>query len=123
MAVAPADLAELDRKIDAAVTARDTAQLEEILADDYVYTHSTNQHESKREYIAALVTRPPHQRVLSDIEVEIHEDVAVTRGNMDLVFPDRTLYLRYVRIYRSKDGLWRPISHRSVPAPDRAPKA
>ncbi|HEY1293970.1 MAG TPA: nuclear transport factor 2 family protein [Chloroflexota bacterium] len=119
-----AQLRELDITIDIAVSARDAATLERLLADDFVYTHAGGKPEPKREFIATAVARlDPPRRVLHDIQVERHGDVAVTRGTIEFIYSDRrpNLYLGYVRVHRVLDGGWRPISHRSFHASEPRP--
>jgi len=54
------------------------------------------------------------------VQVEVHDDIAVTRGNLDIVYVDapRKL-LRNVRVYRRARDEWRLISSRTVLADDR----
>lgn len=111
-----AQLRELDITIDTAISSLDAATLDRLLADDFVYTHAGGTGESKREFIATAVARKdPPRRVLHDLQVEPHGDVAVTRGTIEFIYPDArpTLYLGYVRMHRLLDGTWRAISHRS----------
>jgi ketosteroid isomerase-like protein len=116
-------LRDLDQLIDTAVSDRNASALESVLADDFVYTHSNGRSQPKGEFIAAIAARGnPPRRLLTDVEVEVHSDVAVTRGNLDIVYPDSRprLYMRYVRVYREGAAGWRAISHRTVYAQDRA---
>jgi hypothetical protein len=109
-------LRELDIAIDTAVSSREAATLERLLADDFVYTHANGTPEPKREFIATAVGRAdPPRRVLHDLQVEPHGDIAVTRGTIEFIYTDArpNLYLGYVRIHRLLDSSWRAISHRS----------
>jgi ketosteroid isomerase-like protein len=118
MAGSEAQLRELDVAIDAAVSARDAASLDRLLADDFVYTHAGGKPEPKREFIATAVARnDPPRRILHDVQVEPHGDIAVTRGAIEFIYTDArpNLYLAYVRVHRLLDGGWRAISHRSFP--------
>jgi ketosteroid isomerase-like protein len=117
-----AQLRELDIAIDTAVSDRDAATLDRLLADDFVYIHAGGKPEPKREFIATAVARvDPPRRSLHDLQVEQHGDVAVTRGTIEFTYTDArpTLYLGYVRIHRLLDSGWRAISHRSFYAVDR----
>jgi ketosteroid isomerase-like protein len=119
-------LISLDPQIDTAVALGDAATLNELLADDFIYTHSNNNHQPKGEYIAAIVKRENRpRRDLLEVEAEVHGDVAVTRGNLNIVYYDDRpgLYMRYVRVWRLKDDNWRAISHRTLYAKDRNPEA
>ena len=115
-----------DQKIDFAVSDKEQAILEELLADDYIYTHSNGKSQTKREYIDGAISREsvPPRRPLSEIQVEIHGDVAITRGNLDIVYEDErpNTFMRYVRVWRERNGKWQPISHRTLYATDRNPK-
>jgi ketosteroid isomerase-like protein len=116
-------LRQLDVAIDTAVSERNGGLLGDVLADDFIYTHSNGRSQSKPEFIESIVRREdPPRRLLSDIAVELHGDVAVTRGNLDIEYHDArpNLYMRYVRVYRWQADRWRPISHRTVYATDRA---
>ena len=115
-------LIALDPVMDTAMAQQDRATLESLLADDFIYTHSNNNHQPKREFIDAIMARAdPPRRDLSEVEAEVHGDVAVTRGNLDVVYGDGrpTLRFRYVRVYRLVDGAWQPFSHRTLYATDR----
>jgi ketosteroid isomerase-like protein len=118
-------LADLDRAIDSAVSDRDSAVLESLLADDFIYTHSNGRSQPKTEFIAAIAQRhDPPRRILSDIQVELHGDVGVSRGDLDIRYLDDRpeLFMRYVRVYRQVGTQWRAISHRTVYATDRKPQ-
>ena len=58
----------------------------------------------------------------SSIHVELHGDLAVAMGDLDIVWGDgRHNYDRYVRVYRQVNDSWRVVSQRTLPAHDRAP--
>ena len=118
-----AQLRELDVAIDTAVSTQDAATLDRLLADDFVYTHAGGKPEPKHEFIATAVARvDPPRRILHDLEVESHGDVAVTRGTIEFIYTDArpNLHLGYVRMHRLLDSGWRAISHRSFYVIDRA---
>ena len=115
-------LAGLDPKMDTAMAQQDRATLESLLADDFLYTHSNGMTQNKREFIEPIMAREnPPQRLLSESVGELHGDIGVTRGNLDVVYSDGRprLLFRYVRVYRNIDGEWHPISHRTLYAKDR----
>ena len=119
-------LISLDPKIDTAIAEGDEATLNKLLADDFIYTHSNGRHQPKGEFIDAIVQRENRpRRDLREVEAEVHDDVAVTRGNLDIVYYDERpgLFMRYVRVWRLRDGNWRAISHRTLYAKDRNPES
>src|SRR5438876_10235950 len=102
-----AQLPELDVAIDTAVSGLDAATLDRLLADDFIYTHAGGTSEPKGEFIATAVARvDPPRRVLHDLQVEPHGDVAVTRGTIEFIYTDArpNLYLGYVRVHRLLDS-------------------
>jgi ketosteroid isomerase-like protein len=115
-------LIALDPVMDNAMAGGDGATLGSLLAPDFVYTHANGTSQAKDEFIDAIVKRENRpRRDLSEIAAEVHGDVGVTRGNLDVVYYDDrpTLHFRYVRVYRRNPGGWQPISHRTVYAKDR----
>ncbi len=112
-----AQVRELDLAIDTAVSGRDPATLDRLLADDFVYTHANGTPEPKREFIATVVARAdPPRRVLHDLQLELHDDIAVSRGTIQFIYSDGrpNLYLGFVRVHRLRNNGWQAISHRSV---------
>jgi hypothetical protein len=117
-------LRQQDQAIDTAMSDRDAATLDSLLADEFIYTHSNGRSQPKPEFVAAILQRSdPPRRVLTDVHVELHGDIAVTRGNLDINYLDDRpdLFMRYVRVYRLFGSHWRAISHRTVYATDRKP--
>jgi ketosteroid isomerase-like protein len=114
----------LDPQIDTAMAEGDLGALEALLAPDFIYTHSNNNHQAKAEFVEAIGKRENRpRRDLTEVEAEVHGDIAATRGNLDVVYYDErpTLYFRYVRIWRLEGDTWRAISHRTLYAKDREP--
>lgn len=117
-------LMALDRDIERAATAGDREALERMLADDFVYTHSTGKVETKAEWIDGLLRLVGQRdRVPEPERAEIHDDVGVVTGELDIVWhTDRPqAYNRYARVYREQGGTWRLISQRTFKAEDRKP--
>jgi Domain of unknown function (DUF4440) len=116
-------LRELDSRIDELASKGEFDALGSLLAPDFRYNHSTGHSQSKSEWLAGLgplVGR--RDRLASSIEIELHGDLAVAMGDLDIVWMDgRHNYDRYVRVYRVTDGNWLAVSQRTVPAHDRAP--
>lgn len=119
------ELIGLDPQIDTAVSDGNMEPLERLLAEDYLYTHSHGRTDTKRSYMDAANGREnAPRRVLSEVQAEVHGDVAVTRGNLDIVKQgaDPNLTMRYVRVWRKTNGKWQAISHKTVYAIDRTPQ-
>jgi ketosteroid isomerase-like protein len=117
-----AQLQELDASIDDLASRGQFEQLAGRLADDFRYNHSTGLSQSKNEWLEGLKGLVGRRtRVAGSINVELHGDLAVAMGDLDVIWTDgRHNYDRYVRVYRLQDGQWRVVSQRTLPAPDRA---
>jgi hypothetical protein len=118
------ELIALDARIDELASAGNLDALRPLLADDYVYTHSTGHSQDKAEWLDSLVPLGgQRQRVPSSIEAEQHGDIAVTRANLDIVWRDGrpTAYNRYVRVWRRSATGWQVISQATLKAADREP--
>lgn len=116
-------LADLDKRVDELAAAGDLAALGALVAPDFIYTHSTGQSQTRDEWFAGCTANAgKFKRVVSGVEVEVHGDVAVTRGNLDIVRDDGPVLMRYVRVHRMQGGNWQAISNRTVRALDREAK-
>ncbi len=117
-----AQLRAVDARIDALASRGDLDALGALLAADFRYTHTNGRSQDKRAWLAGL--RPlvgRRERIASAIQIELHGDVAVAMGDLDIIWSDgRHTYDRYVRVYRLMEGTWLAVSQRTVPAPDRA---
>jgi ketosteroid isomerase-like protein len=115
------DLAAFDARIDELASRADLEALRAVLADDFVYVHSTGNRQNRTEWLESLLPLAgKRERVVSNVEVDLHGDVAVVTGDLDIVWKDRpTVTNRYVRVLRKDGDVWRAISQRTVPAPDR----
>ena len=57
-------------------------------------------------------------RQLKALDVEVHGNVAVTYGQLEMTqrndHGERSSLLKYVRVYEHKNGHWQMLMHRSV---------
>jgi ketosteroid isomerase-like protein len=114
-------LLQLETQVEEAASGGDLAALESLLADDFMYTHSTGNSQTRGEWLESLTPLVgQRRRVPSAIRVELHDDIAVVSADLDIVWVSREPALnRYVRVWRNRNGAWQAISQRTVPAYDR----
>ncbi len=76
------DLKRIERELAAAVLHVDLAILERTYADDFRFTHSTGNVQTKAEWLRDLRSGETSYtaRSIDSIEVELHDDVAITTG-------------------------------------------
>ena len=102
-----------------AMVGGDAAALEELLADDLVYTHSSASVDTKASLIESITSRRPYQQVeRSDEQIRLYGDAAVVNGQarIELRGP-RTLNLRYVDVWVRRGGRWQMVAWQSTPIP------
>ena len=97
---------------------QDKALLEKYLADDLVYTHGGGQKQTKAEYIASVLSGPPHYRAMvpSDTRIRLYGKMAVLWGLVD-VTPGKgeTYRTRTLEVYaQNAGGVWQMIQKESV---------
>ena len=119
----------LEKRMEEAVLHADVAFLDDILAEDFTYTHGDGWTtggeilgvDTRAEWLASLAGRYSMREVDSQ-QVEIHGDVAITMGRLrarsgGAVAEQRGFSFWYVRVYAQRDGEWKYLSHRTVHGP------
>jgi len=112
-----AALRAIDQQIEDAVVRADLKFLESVYAKDFRFTHGTGNVQNKDEWLKSVAKKGFLSRKVSLVEVEVHGDVAVTYGRLDVVKSGEggeKYSLRYVRVYERKDGRWQMLMHRTV---------
>ena len=98
----------------AAMTAVDLAALDEILAPDLSYIHSTAVAEGKAEYLERVKARQYDYNGMTsrDVVIRVRDDLAVMNGTLDMAVataggPNLMMKLLFVLIWTKLDGRWR----------------
>jgi ketosteroid isomerase-like protein len=123
----PADLLrDLDKKIQEASVVGDVELLERHLADDFAFTHFGGGRDDKAHWVrlARLAPRPYLRRAVSEQQVELHGDVALVLGRLDVqtrpaqagaatpASARPSCYaLRYIHAYARRGEHWLFLSH------------
>jgi ketosteroid isomerase-like protein len=115
---AAAAVRALEYRIEEAMVSGDTAFLEKVFADDFTYALATGVVQNKAQWLQRVAKRPFVVRKIVSLNIEIHGDVAVLHGQLDLTVHDdnsehRNL-LKYLRVYRQKNGQWQMLTHRTL---------
>lgn len=118
---ADVDLIDLEHKLAAAVLALDFDALDDIYAEDFVFTHVTGDVDTKATWIECLRTVECSNtaRSVDQIVVETHGNIAITSGRIhaksesnDPRWHEYSIW--YVRVYEMQDDHWKLLSHRSI---------
>ena len=102
-----------------AVVEMDFDVLEEIYADDFIFTHGTGEVHDKTRWFDALSSgRDYLSREHEMIEIELHDDLGIVYGVL-LVHAkingiEGQFRARYVRVYEQRGDRWLLVSHRTL---------
>lgn len=113
-----ATIRELEEHVEAAIVSGDTEFLQTVFAEDFRYARTSGQVENKVKWLEDVARRPFLARKIISLDVEIHGNVAVTHGQLEMTVRDdhggHSNLLRYLRVYEQRNGRWQMLSHRSL---------
>jgi ketosteroid isomerase-like protein len=113
----------LDRQRFDAQVAKDTAQLNQLLADDLIYVHSSAVVETKREFVANIANGKWDYRTakLEGTRVRVYGSTAIVtgQGTLDMVSDGKPIVIRllYTDVYAKRKGKWQMVSWQSTRLP------
>ena len=112
-------LALEDRRAKAMIAA-DVQVLEEILADDLIYTHTTARLDTKASFIDAVKTGKSNYKSVDRKDVEVRElgDTAVVTGHAKFHVGDNKFEARFIDVYAKRNGAWQMVAWQSTRVPD-----
>lgn len=119
----PADaIRQLEKRRFAAQQTADAKTLNEVLADDLVYTHSNGNQDSKRSFIESLTSQRLAYRdvTISNDTVRFYgPDLAIVTGQMDATSvvngkANPPMRLRYTDVYARRKGRWQMVAWQSA---------
>lgn len=122
-----AELVSLDRKWQEAVVKGDAEFIEKRTASSFKFTHGgETRSDTKADWlrITRQVPRQFLERKASNQSVEVHGDVALVFGRLDVQMAggpasSPSCYsLEYVHLYAREDGQWIFLSHRTIQGPE-----
>jgi ketosteroid isomerase-like protein len=111
---------KLDEQRIAALLQPDFPALERIMADDFTYTHSTGQVQTKAELLADFKSGKRVFKSLKedDIQVRVYGNVAIVTGRCTLVGvnagKDFELPMRFIEVYSNNNGHWQWVTWQST---------
>ena len=117
------EILRLDAARFLAMTRGDVAELNRILADDLVYTHSSGRVENKKEFIASI-----EQGTLKYVSIQneeatarIYGDAALISGRAKVTISSggqqQSFVLRYLDVYAKRGGKWQMVAWQSTRLP------
>lgn len=110
------DVAALERQVESAYLRSDLPFLRKTLREDFRFSHGTGTVEGKEETLTNFAKEGNFlSRTLTSVDVEVHGDVALTSGRIEIRSSVPTDYtICYMRLYhRDGGGPWKLVSHRT----------
>ena len=108
-----------NRRIEAMINA-DVQVLEEILADDLIYTHTTARLDTKTSFIEAISSGRSNYRSVHREDVKIRQfgDTAVVTGHAKFHVGDNKFEARFIDVYAKRNDAWQMVAWQSTRLPD-----
>jgi hypothetical protein len=112
-----------DRRFEA-MRKQDWPSLEDSLADDLTYVHSTARLESKAEHVGNLKAGKPFYRGIAprDRKARVHGGVGIVNGvsemHVENAGKEQRFTVRYLAVYAKAGTTWRMIAWQSTRVPD-----
>jgi ketosteroid isomerase-like protein len=114
------DLRKLDDQRIAALVQNDFPKLEQIMSDDFTYTHSNGQVQTKAEFLGDFKSGKRVFRSLQqeDVQVRLYGSAALVTGRCTLTGTnggkDFVLPMRFTEVYANNNGKWQWILWQST---------
>lgn len=115
---------ELDQKRMIAMGQKDVATLNELIADDLIYTHSSARQDTKQSLIEAMVSGATVYTAVVPSEVKAQDcgDVVVLTGvariSVNAHGKANSFGVRFTDVYAKRGGRWQMITWQSTRLPD-----
>jgi ketosteroid isomerase-like protein len=114
-------IAALEHRVEEATRLGQVAFLDSIYAPTFRFKHGTGETEERTERLTALAqsTTRVSARDLDSLDVEVHDDVALSTGRIHVRQEDeepewREYTVRYARIYVRRNGRWQLLTHHTT---------
>jgi ketosteroid isomerase-like protein len=115
---------ELDRKRMTAMAQKDIATLNELIADDLIYTHSSARLDTKQSLIGNMESGSTVYTsvVPSDVKAQDLGDAVVLTGNCRISVNSggnaMSFGVRFTDVYARRGGKWQMVTWQSTRTPD-----
>src|ERR1044071_8224549 len=115
---------DLDKKRMTAMAEKDIATLNELIADDLVYTHSSARLDTQQSLIGAMESGSTVYTsvVPSDVKAQDLGDTAVLTGSCRISVRaggrPNSFGVRFTDVYANKGGKWQMVTWQSTRLPD-----
>lgn len=115
-----AEVDSINRLLDNAVVNKQAPVLQKHYAEDFIFTHSTGQVDTKQSWVKFVLGQGAHylSRRHDSVFVELHKEVALAKGRLTVHRKEKektsAYALRYIRVYIYRANRWQLLSHHST---------
>lgn len=116
-----------EQQIEDAIARRDVAFLDRITAPTFTRTDQNGKVEDRASVFAQIRKPPPSADIIrrtidrSTQQVQIHGDIGITYGALEVRGPRRAFRTTSVKVYRSRGVRWQLLSHTTISTTPIAP--
>ena len=114
------EVRKVDGEFHKAFMMEEAGLLDELLADDFIWTHSTGNIQDKALIVANIKSGKLAYEIAEtdDVKVYLYKDSAVVSGHATRRYPGKdTFWLRYTSVYVKIGGKWRAAAFHSSHVP------
>lgn len=108
----------MEQRVDTAILNGDTALLQSVFSEDFRFLHFDGELTDKAQSLQQVAKRPYAMRRLDSVKIEMHGDVAITEGLVDISahgeHGNHSYLVKYIRVYQRKNSQWQMLSQQSV---------
>ena len=109
---------DIENNVEKAIESGDTTFLQSVFSDDFRFIHFSGEITNKNDSLKQVSEKPYTMRRLDGVQIEMHGDVVITYGLVDINARgegvNHSYLVKYVRIYRNRGGHWQMIMQQSV---------
>ena len=111
-------LALEDKRVEAMVKG-DLQALDDILADDLIYIHTTARIDTKASFIDSIKSGRLNYKSMDSSEVKVRQygDTAVVTGHFKVHVGDNKFEAKFTDVYAKRDNAWQMVSWQSTRVP------
>ena len=116
-----AEVRRADREFHNAFMMEDASVLQELLTNDFFWTHSTGNVQDKALIVANIKSGKLAYEIAEtdDVNVHLYKNSAVVSGHATRRYPGKdTFWLRYTSVYVKIGGKWRAAAFHSSHVPN-----
>lgn len=121
---AESEIRQLENRRIQAMLKADAQELNQILAEDLTYTHSSGQVDSKSQLVESLKSGERKYQMIEprDVKVRLYGEAAVVTGRAKLKTVSKgqesTFQVQFTDVYAKKKGRWQMVAWQSSRLPE-----